>query len=260
MIRPSRAFLVLLVSIAACSSTGGDGKEADARNRAAKAHDPLYALTLMRQGSVMLQQGRYEDALEQFEAADRIAPGNATVHNMLGLCHFKLENHERALAEFNEALDLAPTFTDARNNRGGVYLATGEYRMAEVDYVGVLADSTYPHRSKVHYNLGIVHLKQGRLAAAEEDFRRVVTSAEPVFDAYLRLAEIAEVRDQPEVAIDLLEEARIKFPERLEAAVELGRLLLAVGRTDEGRLQLKEVVAKAPNTDNAARARSMLSD
>ncbi len=259
MIRPSRAILVLVVSIAACSSTGGDN-EADARDRAKRSHDPLYALTLMRQGSVMLQQGRYEDALEQFEAADRIAPGNATVHNMLGLCHLKLENHDRALAEFNEALDLTPTFTDARNNRGSVYLAIGEYRMAEVDYVGVLADSTYPHRSKVNYNLGIVHLKQGRLAAAEESFRRVVTSAEPVFDAYLRLAEIAQMRDQPEVAIDLLEEARIKFPERLEAAVELGRLLLSVGRTDEGRLQLKEVVAKAPNTENAARARSMLSD
>lgn len=248
--------LALLVTMAGCSSSSNSEKAtAEARR---EGHDPLYSLTLMRQGSVMLQQGRYEEALDQFQTADQAAPGNATVHNMIGLCYFKLGDYGKARTEFDQSLDLAPSFTDARNNRGGVFLASGDYRLAEVDYVAVLADSTYPHRWQVYYNLGVVYLKQGRIAAAEENFRRVVTSPDPVFDAYLRLAEISELHDQPSVAIDLLEEARLKFPDRLEAAVELGRVLISQQRVDEGNSQLRMVIDSAPGSELATRARGLL--
>lgn len=247
------SLLAAFVVLTGCASSGGKGS-----GGGDSAHDPLYSLTLMRQGSVLLQQQRYDEALAQFEAADHAAPGNATVHNMMGLCYFKLGDTDHALAEFNRALDLAPSFTDARNNRGSVYLADGELRQAEVDFVAVLADSTYPHRWQVTYNLGVTYLKQGRLAAAEENFRRVVASADPVFDAYLRLAEIAETREHPEVAVDLLEEARLKFPDRPEAALALGRLLIADGRIEDGNRLLREVVASAPDSDEATQARQLM--
>jgi Flp pilus assembly protein TadD len=126
--------LLPIFLVAACSSsakadpapkTNTSGASTQQANTA-----PLYSLTLMRQGSVLMQQGRYDAALESFEEANRIAPGNATVQNMIGLCHLRLEQFDQALLAFNNALSLIPGFTDARNNRGAAYLSIGQYHLA----------------------------------------------------------------------------------------------------------------------------------
>ncbi|MEJ2583289.1 MAG: hypothetical protein P8127_16930, partial [Acidobacteriota bacterium] len=98
-------------------------------------------------------------------------------------------NRHQALENFNQALELVPLFTDARNNRGATYLAMGQLHLAEVDFVAVLGDSTYPHAKQVNYNLGLTYLERSQHGAAEEAFRQAIIPPKPVFDAYLRLAE-----------------------------------------------------------------------
>ena len=226
--------------------------------QATGATDPLHALTLMRQGSTLLQQQQFEQALQRFEEADRVSPGNATVHNMMGLCHLNMEQYDRALASFNRALDLIPSFTDAQNNRGVTYLALRQYRLAEVDFVAVLADSTYPHRWRVYYNLGMTYLQRDQLGAAEENFRRAITAPQPVADAYLRLSQLAHNQGNESEAVDLLEEAHLKFPERTEVTLQLGQLLLELGRPTEARPYLQEVIAKEPGSERAQEATQLL--
>ena len=212
----------------------------------------------MRQGSVLIQQERYEQALAKFEEADRVAPGNATVHNMIGLCNLQLQQYDKALTAFNTALELAPSMTDARNNRGTTYLALGQLRLAEVDFLAVLSDSTYPHRYQVYFNLGTAYFQQGQLGAAEENLRKAVTAPFPVFEAYVRLADVVREQGRDLEALDLLEEAELKFPERPEAAFALGKLLVELGRTDEARPYLEEVISKDPGSDRARQAAALL--
>ena len=94
------------------ASTGAGDKQSKKKQSkstdAQGATDPLQALNLMRQGSTLLQQQQYSEALLRFEQADKISPGNATVHNMIGLCHLHMDQHDQALASFNRALDLTP--------------------------------------------------------------------------------------------------------------------------------------------------------
>ncbi|MEN8162934.1 MAG: tetratricopeptide repeat protein [Acidobacteriota bacterium] len=214
----------------------------------------------MRQGSLMLQQGRFEAALDKFTKAEKVAPGNATTLNMIGLCHMRLENYDQALLSFNRALALIPAFTDARNNRGATYLAMGQYRMAEVDFTEVLSDSTYPHRFNVFYNLGITYLQRGLPSAAKDNFRQALDAQQPVFEAYLQLSEIEQQEGSPEAAVILLEEATIKFPNRVEAPLELGRLLTYLGRKGEAEPYLLEVIADEPGSGFARDARALLGE
>jgi Tfp pilus assembly protein PilF len=237
---------------ASSGSSSGKKKKKDANV------DPLYSLTLMRQGSVLMQQGRVNEALEQFREADRIAPGNATVFNMIGLCEMRLGALETALSSFDKALQLVPGFTDARNNRGATYLAMGEYHLAEVDFMAVLGDSTYPHRKQVYYNVGLSYLQRNQLGTAEENFRKAIILPSPVFDAYIRLAEIAQRQGDLDHAEDLLVEARLNFPDRIEVSFEMGKLLILQGRDDEARPYLEQVVEDAPNSESAETARSLL--
>jgi tetratricopeptide (TPR) repeat protein len=205
-----------------------------------------------------MQQEQYEEALLRFQRANEIAPGNPTVHNMIGIANLRLANFDEALTSFNMALELNPSFTDARNNRGSTYLALEQLRLAEVDFLAVLGDSTYPHRYQVFFNLGMAYLQQGRLGAAEENFRRAVTAPFPVFQAFIRLAQVYLEQGRPEEAVSLLENATLRFPERPEAPFELGRTLMSLGRTSEAQPYLEEVIAKEPGSDRARMAAAML--
>jgi len=254
--------LVVIISAATADGAGSASAGKDKKKNSSKENqqtgDPVYALTLMRQGSVMMQQSRYEEAIKAFEQADRIAPGNATVHNMLGLCSLRLGDLDDAMASFDRALLIIPGFTDARNNRGVTYLAMGQYHLAEVDFIAVLGDSTYPHRKQVYFNLGLTYLRRDQLGAAEDNFRRAIIVPNPVAEAYVQLAGVAQRRGELETAEDLLLEAIFNFSERTDLSFELGKLLMIMGRDDDARPYLERVIADAPGSDSAAMARSLL--
>jgi tetratricopeptide (TPR) repeat protein len=254
--------VMVLMGLAACSSAAANQPPAAAKKKKSKKQqttaDPLYSLSLMREGVVLMQQGRYETALERFQEADRVAPGNATNNNMMGLCYLQQGEFDQALVEFDKALHLVPLFTDARNNRGATYLAMRQYHLAEVDFVAVLGDSTYPYAKQVHYNLGLTYLERGQLGAAEESFRKSIVPPNPVFDGYLQLASLAQRQGELEHAVDLLEEAQLNFPEAIEVSLELGKVLLLLGRDEEARPYLEQVIADDPNSDFATSARNLL--
>lgn len=248
--------LALLLSLVACASSSPKPPATPASQ--AEEEDPYYSFTLLRQGSLLLQQRRYEEALERFLKAQQMSPSNATIHNMIGLCYMQMNRVDDAVSAFDRALALAPSFTDARNNRGTAYLAQGKAHLAEVDFLAVLADTTYPHRWEGFYNLGMAQLQQGRLGSADESFRRAAFAPVPVHEAYLRLAEIAQRQGKTDAALDLLEEVRVKAPEKMDAALELGRLLATLGRHDEARPHLEAVIASDPSSTLATDARALL--
>lgn len=261
MNRPLKC-VVLLIIVAFIFSSAAVSHATPApdpkKNKKDAKVDPLLAQSLMRQGYVFMQQRRFEEALERFHQADKANPGNATVYNMIGLCYLSMNQIEKALENFDIALEMIPGFTDARNNRGTTYLALEQYRLAEVDFIAVLSDSTYPHRWKVFYNLGLTYLGRGQYGAAEENFHKAITAQNPVFEAYLRLAEIAESQGRIDSAVSLLEEAHLKYPERLDGILAYGGLLIRVGRIDEGRIYLKDVIASDPSSQLATEARRIL--
>jgi type IV pilus assembly protein PilF len=258
------SMLLTVIAAQGCSSTAstadaGEPAAGEAKKqKKSEVKDPMAALTLMRQGSALVQQEQYEQAIEKFKEADRVAPNNATVFNMIGLCRLQLHEYDKALTSFNTALELAPSFTDARNNRGTTYLVLGQLRLAEVDFLAVLGDSTYPHRYQVYYNLGTTYAQQDQLGAAEENLRKAVTAPFPVFEAYVKLAEVVRAQGREQEAVELLEEAELHFPERPEAAFALGTLLTELGRTKEARPHLEKVISKEPGSERAREAAALL--
>jgi Tfp pilus assembly protein PilF len=254
--------LPVLSLLTACASSNAATEQPSSKPSKQEASEvtsaPLQSLTHMRQGSVFMTQGRYQDALEEFKVADKIAPGNVTNMNMIGLCYLSLNQLDQALSSFDQALQLVPAFTDARNNRGATYLAMDQYHLAEVDFIAVLADSTYPHRRQVYYNLGITYMQRGQLGAAEENFKKSILPPNPVFNGYLKLAQLAQQQGNPDAALAYLEEATLEFPDSTEVSFEIGKLLMILGDEEQARPYLEQVIADAPRSDEAATARTLL--
>jgi len=252
------SFLVLALIAVGTLVSQASPSPTPKKNKKQSQVNPLHAQALMRQGYVFMQQQRFEEALERFREADAANPGNATTYNMAGLCYLSMGQLDSALENFDTALGMIPGFTDARNNRGTTFLALGQFRLAEVDFIAVLSDSTYPHRWKVFYNLGLTYLSRGQIGAAEDNFNKAITATTPVFEAYLRLAEIAQAQGRLDSAINLLEEALVKYPERLDGTLAYGRLLIDAGREDEAKPYLEDVIASSPGSPLADQARALL--
>jgi tetratricopeptide (TPR) repeat protein len=102
------------------------------------AHGPEPSRIVVNLGNTLLQQGRYDEAIEQYGEALRLKPGLAEAHVNWGIALRAKGDAEGAVQKYLEALQLDPLLPDA------------------------------------HYSLGIALLETGRRASAEKAFRRAL--------------------------------------------------------------------------------------
>lgn len=219
--------------------------------------DPLAPTLLMQQGQTLVREGRLEEGRARLQAALTLQPNNPTIHNQLGLAELVAGQPARAVEHFTRALQLAPAFSDARNNRGIAYLQLGQYALAEMDLLQALADRYYPNRAGVFFNLGALHLARGNLSAAEENLRRAVGPTGPI-EAYLLLGQVEERLGKLELAESALRDGVARAPERADTLFALALFLERRGRSGEAKTYFERIVTLAPNSGEAAEARARL--
>ena len=99
-----------------------------------------------------------------------------------GMALEKAGKLERALEDYNQAIALDPSYSEAYNNRGLLYQKKGRRDNAIEDFNrSILLD---PSSGKAYFNLGVIHAETGLFDQAIEDFNHSLTR-EPAFaDAY----------------------------------------------------------------------------
>jgi tetratricopeptide (TPR) repeat protein len=90
------------------------------------AHSPNNPRALYNLGLSLLQAGRLSEAIAQFEAALKLSPTFADAHNNLGNAWAKLPGRlNDAIAEFKEVLRLQPDFAPGWHNLGTSWFYLG---------------------------------------------------------------------------------------------------------------------------------------
>jgi uncharacterized protein (AIM24 family) len=127
-------------------------------------------LTLLYRGGELLQAGQLEEARAQLEAAYQLQPDNEKGQNLLGLAYFKLGHFDRA-AEIYEGLVREnagdPTL---RVNLGLVYLKSSQLQRAIREFERAVQLS--PEHAKAHNYLGLALAQAGDYGRAREAFLR----------------------------------------------------------------------------------------
>jgi len=77
---------------------------------------------------------QYEKAIADYNKVIELAPNYANAYNYRGLAYYLLEQYEKAIADYNKAIELAPNYAYAYNNRGIAYYALEQYERAIEDY------------------------------------------------------------------------------------------------------------------------------
>jgi type IV pilus assembly protein PilF len=245
---------LLGVVVVGCSSSGaarkGSTSEVDPK-------DPLAATMLMQQAQGLLNGGEPAQAVEKLNAALALQPRNPTIVNFLGLAELRRGNAVKALEQFNRALELAPAYTDARNNRGVTYRQLSQPGMAEVDFLAVLTDSTYANRAGALLNLGALYMSQGNFEAAETNLHKSTRLFGPP-EAFHMLGQVEQHLGHAELAEKNLREAVSREGDKVEFMLSLAEFLDTAGRRDEALEFYRKILASRPNSPEADKARVAL--
>jgi len=121
---------------------------------------------------------------------------NADAYHKGGYTYGEKGEYEKAIADYNKAIELNPNDADAYYNRGCTYGETGEYEKAIADFDKVI--QLNPSDAGAYYNRGLAYKEKGDLRRAASDLEKCIglpSDPELTKDAQQALS---EVRNSPE--------------------------------------------------------------
>lgn len=123
-------------------------------------------------GVVLMKKRDYDGAAAQLQEALRLDPKNAVAHYNLGIILAHNGSLDEAISHCKDAVRLRPDYAEAHNNLGGGLAMKGRYDDAIPHYRDALR--LKPGHALTHKNLGVALAETGRLDEAIEEFREAV--------------------------------------------------------------------------------------
>lgn len=130
----------------------------DPRNRA-RIHTEL--------GALYFQGGSMAVALDELGIALAADASYFQAYSIRGLVHAALKEHDKAEADFQQALNLAPNDPEVNNNYGWYLCDIGKERQSIAYFLNALKSPLYETPERAYANAGTCALKAGDLEGAQ---------------------------------------------------------------------------------------------
>ena len=132
-----------------------------------------------------LKMNNYEKAMPDFQQAIAIDPKYVESYINIGLIYYFKHDYPTAISWYNRALKLSDTMPETYMNRGNSLSAQGKNALALSDYNTAL--KLRPGYIEGWYNRGNIYLKMGEYKKAISDFEHAVKLKTAYSDAYNNL-------------------------------------------------------------------------
>lgn len=150
------------------------------------------AVRFFTEGLRYQREGRYAQAIEEYEKAISADPGNLEAYNNLGVLFKETGRLDQAVEAFQRALALDPKYEKALNNLGVVRYLKGQYEEAISLFKRAIVINATNLES--HTNLGIIYLLAERLEDARGAFERALQLDPKHAETHYNLALLYERR------------------------------------------------------------------
>jgi Flp pilus assembly protein TadD len=114
----------------------------------------------MEKGAEFVKQEEYDKAIAEFEAALEQEPDNVAALTMLGVAYYSKFQFDEAISQYEEALEIAPQDPDIHSNLAAAYVQTGKLAKAQQEYQ--TAVDLQPDLAEAWFGLGVIHVQLGQ--------------------------------------------------------------------------------------------------
>ncbi len=207
---------------------------------------PTAEETAMLESLAALQaQQAYQDGIALAESYLAENPQARRFHYALGILHGAANDHQRALAEFARELELDPYHVDSYRGLAAAQTILGDAPAAVASLEQALAIDAQDDEVKLELGRQLTNL--GRFEEAEALLLAAADGGAAT--AYTELGTLYRRQGRTEEAADAFRRALRLDPNELAAMVNLGQVLIAQGKAEEGQALLKKHSERATLKD-----------
>jgi tetratricopeptide (TPR) repeat protein len=211
--------------------------------------NPTVPLAHNNYAEALAKKGRIDEAISQYQVALRLKPNLAIAHNNLGTLYLNRGQTNTAISEYQAALRCKSDYAEACYNLGLVFGGLGRPDAAISQYQSALRIK--PNYPDAHYNLGLVLLQLGQTNAAISEFQFVVRLKPEDADAHNNLGNLLARQGQTDAAISHYQAALRLKPDDADAHFNLGNTFRDLGRTSEAVGEFRTSLRLKPNDPEA---------
>jgi type IV pilus assembly protein PilF len=118
------------------------------------------------------EQGKTEIALDEIKQVVAIDPSFADAYNMRGLIYMRLNDNRQAEDSFRRAVSMNPRDPDTHHNLGWLLCQQARYPESLRAFDVAMANPLYPGRAKTLMAQGVCQARAGMTAEAEQSLAR----------------------------------------------------------------------------------------
>jgi tetratricopeptide (TPR) repeat protein/MFS family permease len=148
----------------------------------------LVCRRIMEKGERYIEEGRFEEAINQFKKALKINPEFVEAYNDIGSLNAWQGKFEEAINYYEKALRIEPEFKPALIGLASAYDRKGNIKKAEKIYKKIL--NLDPNVAIVYVSLGNIYFKEGKIDEAVYSYRKAL-EIEPYLEVARKNLEIA---------------------------------------------------------------------
>ncbi|UCH85709.1 MAG: tetratricopeptide repeat protein [Candidatus Latescibacterota bacterium] len=223
-----------------------------ATSRQLAAYEPDLGMWHFDRGDAWRKQGNTQRAREEFRLAiERATNPTPVACNNLGVALDQMGQSAEAAKYFQQALDIKPTFLEARRNLVSVLLRTNQIAAAATHLQKIIRIE--PGDARARFNLGVCLLRLDRGDEAIEQLTESVRLNPNHFFAQFYLARALKLAGRPDEALVRYTAAVKLEPGQIEARYELATLLAESGREADAADHLTRILNQKPDHEEAKR-------
>ena len=189
--------------------------------------------------------GKYDLAIEEFEAALRLNPNYFFALSNLGNIYGKKKEYGQAISYTQKALQQKPDYAPGHYNLAKALHLTGNPDKAMSSYR--LAIKYNPYFEEAFFNLGFLAMERKQFEEAIDNFKSFLKMQRRNPKAHFGLATSYAMMGKKEEAKQYYENAITYDPEFLSPYINLANLHMATGNTMEAKNLFKMILLKNPN-------------
>lgn len=214
-----------------CLDLSGDKKNAELYLSKAIQLDPKFSLAYIDRSNVRLHAGRYQEALDDIVASNKLQPNSATSYTNLALVNNYLERYDESEAALDKALSINPNAEKAYALKADIRQAQGKYDEAVTLYKKAIALAPQDYLYQ-HY-LSDFYWQIGKLDLAEQYRKQVAEIAPNKFEAVVAPASFYLWKRNYDLAGPAYDKALLLKPKDLKANLRRANIYLRTGQKEE---------------------------